>query len=364
MFDWLRYRMHRITDLKFIRIPLIVLLCAACTAAAVLLHGAVSTINISDGENRYIVRSLSGDIGTAIKMAGIEDENYRIVNLSKNNAQTVVEIAYTFPVFVTSGNETQEIQAIKGTVEEVLADAGYTLDQYDLVQPSRESIVDKSTYIDYTNIDYITGSYEETIPCVTETIYSTSQPLGSETIQYGSNGLQQVTYTEKLVNGVSAEKTVTGTVVLTAAVNNKKIVGTKQNVYGPGSGSAVKTSNDVSAISTLTPASPIELDANGKPVHYVNKTVVQATAYTYTGNNCSTGVAPQPGYIAVNPAIIPYGTRMYIVSCDGRYTYGYAIAADTGGFIRTRPTNVDLFLSTPSACTAFGRRNVEIYFLP
>ena len=90
---------------------------------------------------------------------------------------------------------------------------------------------------------------------------------------------------------------------------------------------------------------------------------VKATAYTYTGNNCSTGVAPQPGYIAVNPKIIPYGTKMYIKSCDGKYTYGYAVAADTGGFVKRAPTNVDLFFSSLSACYQFGARNVEIYIL-
>ena len=363
MLDSLKYRMRNITDFKFIRIPLIVLLCALTVAASVLLLGSVRTISISDGENSYLVRSLSSDINAAIKMAGINSENYRIVNVNKNNAKTTVEIAYTFPVFVTNGNETAKIIATRGTVSEILTAAGYKLDQYDLLQPSADTVIDETSYIDYTNIDYVSGTYEEAIPCVTETVYNANMPLGSESIQYGSNGLQQVSYTEKLINGVSAEKNITGTVVLTAAVNNKKVVGTKQNSYTQG-GPAVKTSNDVSAISTLTPASPIPLDANGKPVNYTKKTVVQATAYTYTGNNCSTGVAPQPGYIAVNPAIIPYGTRMYIVSCDGRYTYGYAVAADTGGFIKSRPTNVDLFLATPSACKAFGRRNVEIYFLP
>ena len=89
----------------------------------------------------------------------------------------------------------------------------------------------------------------------------------------------------------------------------------------------------------------------------------RATAYTYTGNNCSTGVAPQPGYIAVNPKVIPYGTKMYIKTADGSVIYGYAVAADTGGFVKNHPTGVDLFMSTRSACVNFGVRNVEIYIL-
>ena len=167
--------------------------------------------------------------------------------------------------------------------------------------------------------------------------------------------MQEVTYTEKLVNGVSTEKTVTSTTVLSNPTNAVKVVGTKEE--------SVKTSADVKTISTLTPNFEIKLDANGNPVNYKSKTTVRATAYTYTGNNCSTGVAPQPGYLAVNPNVIPYGTKMYIKSADGSIVYGYAVAADTGGFVRRYPNGIDLFMSTQSACTSFGVRNMEVYIL-
>ena len=127
--------------------------------------------------------------------------------------------------------------------------------------------------------------------------------------------------------------------------------------------STVKTSASVKSVSTLTPASPIELDENGNPVNYKSKITARATAYTYTGNKCSTGVAPQPGYIAINPNYIPYGTKMYIKTADGSIIYGYAVAADTGGFIRRYPKGVDLFMSSESACRSFGVRSVEIYIL-
>lgn len=119
----------------------------------------------------------------------------------------------------------------------------------------------------------------------------------------------------------------------------------------------------VSQISKLQPETPIDLDEDGNPINYKSKFTTEATAYTYTGRNCSTGVAPTPGYVAVNPNVIPYGTKLYIKSSDGRINYGYAIAADTGGFINSRPNNVDLFMQTKSDCLNFGRRNVEIYIL-
>ena len=103
------------------------------------------------------------------------------------------------------------------------------------------------------------------------------------------------------------------------------------------------------------------LDDNGVPLNYSNVITGSATAYSGDGTT-STGVTPRPGYVAVDPSEIPYGTKLYIVSTDG-IVYGYAIAADTGGFIYNSSTVVDLYYNTESECINFGRRNVKIYVL-
>ena len=88
------------------------------------------------------------------------------------------------------------------------------------------------------------------------------------------------------------------------------------------------------------------------------------TAYTARrGARTSTGKAVKVGLVAVDPRKIPYGTRLYIVSSDGRYNYGYAIAADTGGALRSGRVLVDLFYNTERECVNFGRRQVKVYIL-
>ena len=89
----------------------------------------------------------------------------------------------------------------------------------------------------------------------------------------------------------------------------------------------------------------------------------KATAYCLPGLPTSTGVPAQNGYIAVDPNEIPYGTEMYIVSADGKYVYGYCIAADTGGFIYSVDKTVDLHMSTEAQCYDWGRRDIIIYFV-
>lgn len=80
-----------------------------------------------------------------------------------------------------------------------------------------------------------------------------------------------------------------------------------------------------------------------------------ATAYTHTGDPTATGVMPYVGGVAVDPKVIPLGTRLYI---EG---YGPARAVDTGGLIKGN--RVDLFFNTEAECYAWGRRPVDVQIL-
>ena len=343
----LRFNKSGLNFAKFakMRMPLMALLLIASICAATLLFGTVNTFTVTDGKDTHKVRTLSTDVNDAIEISGFNIDKYQVLSVNNTNNVTNVSLAYKFPVYITVGEKTIETSSTKSTVAAILKNAGYSVDQYDMVEPSLDTVVTDTTNIDYTNIDYVSGSYKEAIPCTVNTVYSSKLDAGVTKLTAGKDGEQQVNYTAKVVNGVTVETVVNGT----------KTVGTKKP--------AVTTSENVKQVSTLKPNKAIELDAKGNPVNFKKHITVQATAYTYTGNNCSTGVAPQPGYIAVNPNVIPYGTKMYIKSSDGSYIYGYAVAADTGGFIKSRPNNVDLFMTSKAACVAFGRRNVEIYIL-
>ena len=344
------------------RILPLALLLAVLIVSIVVLGNSVKTVNISDGEKTITVRTLKNDISSVLSGLNLKSNKYKVLSQSKNKNVLAVSIGYTFPVYITCGEITKKVDVIAGTVEEILGFAGIKVDSYDMVYPSLDTVIEKTAYIDYTDIDYVEGSYLETIPCTVKKVYSPKYAKGDEkTVAKGKNGIKQVNYTSKLINGEEVYKSVTGAVTIEKAVACKKIIGTATK--GSKKMTAVTTSGSVKTISRLTPKNEIALDINGAPVNYSKKIVVEATAYTYTGHNCSTGVSPKPGYIAVNPKVIPYGTKLYIKSADGKYTYGYAIAADTGGFIKSRPNNVDLFMATRSACNQFGRRNVEIYFI-
>ena len=85
---------------------------------------------------------------------------------------------------------------------------------------------------------------------------------------------------------------------------------------------------------------------------------VEATAYTaYNSYSLtSTGQKPTWGTIAVDPRVIPYGTKIYIPEFGNTF-----IANDTGGAIKGN--KIDIFMNTKKECYNWGRRTIEIQIL-
>lgn len=76
----------------------------------------------------------------------------------------------------------------------------------------------------------------------------------------------------------------------------------------------------------------------------------------------ASGAIAKRGTVAVDPRVIPLGTKLYIKSLTpGVPDYGFAIAQDTGGAIKGN--KIDLFMDTVWECLQFGRRPVMVYIL-
>ena len=90
---------------------------------------------------------------------------------------------------------------------------------------------------------------------------------------------------------------------------------------------------------------------------------MEATAYdsgfSSTGhafdNVTATGAKAEYGIVAVDPRVIPLGTKLFI---EG---YGYAVAKDVGGAIKG--LRIDLFFESHKEAIQFGRRHVKVYVL-
>ncbi len=262
-----------------------------------------------------------------------------------------------FVIKVNSDGKNRDVQIADGTVKDTLEKAGITLSKEDKVSPSLDTPINSFTRIKITRIRRRLKVVKEEIPYETEVVPSDDLMLGqSEIVTEGVNGTKVKYYSEKLIDGSVAESKLKKEVIKKKPVTEVKKVGTKSfdNL------AAYKETGY--SISELEAPESLKLDKNGVPKKYKRVIKGKATAYA-SGTITSTGKKPMPGYIAVNPREIPYGTELYITSADGKYIYGYCKAEDTGGFVKMGNTDVDLFMNNTDMCFDWGNRRVNIYVL-
>ncbi|WP_278682987.1 SH3 domain-containing protein [Paraclostridium bifermentans] len=115
----------------------------------------------------------------------------------------------------------------------------------------------------------------------------------------------------------------------------------------------VKSASTVSDATTNEPSnSQAEASSNNN-----NGTSMSIEATAYAGDTItSTGTTPKWGTIAVDPTVIPYGTKVYIPKFDMVFT-----AEDCGSAIKGK--RIDIFMNSEAECVKFGRQNMEIKIL-
>ena len=118
-------------------------------------------------------------------------------------------------------------------------------------------------------------------------------------------------------------------------------------------------------ISTIEEVKPVEeipenvIETSRGLVPYTQMYGMEATAYLPTDGSAegltAMGIPATYGIVAVDPDVIPLGSRGYIPG------YGEAIAADTGGAIYGY--RIDLCMESYDEAMDFGRRNVTVFVL-
>jgi len=106
--------------------------------------------------------------------------------------------------------------------------------------------------------------------------------------------------------------------------------------------------------------------SRGDVPRYKNAYDIVATAYApgyedngKWGNLTHLGTQVRPGVIAVDPKLIPLGSRVYIKFANGKGMY--AVAEDTGGAIKGN--RIDIAFADRHAAKDFGIQNVQVYVL-
>ena len=74
-----------------------------------------------------------------------------------------------------------------------------------------------------------------------------------------------------------------------------------------------------------------------------------------------TGIPVRPGIVAVDPNVIPLGSRLYIEGIGDTPDYGYALAADIGSAVKG--DIIDLYKESTEEVKKWGVRKVRVYIL-
>jgi uncharacterized protein YabE (DUF348 family)/3D (Asp-Asp-Asp) domain-containing protein len=271
-------------------------------------------------------------------------------------------------ISVNDGGTTSTYDVYASNVRMALREAGVKLGAEDIVSIPLGSKVTDGMSVEIKRVNY--EETKETEDIDYETVYQDTADLNSGDTQVqteGVKGTKEITYRSLYIDGQFSEKVMVDEKVTLEPVNEVVLRGTKEAdtsvASSSGTTSASSTSTASSSSSSQSSGNTF-VDSNGNVVSYSYVLTGSCTAY-YNINNSpvtSIGMTPCYGVVAVNPNIIPYGTRMYITS--NGITYGYAIAGDTGGSCMSGDILVDLFYDTYDECCAFGRRNMTVYILP
>lgn len=324
---------------------------AAALAGAIAFTGTAlhfTTVNDSHGGSVRILTAAT-DLSTVLKQADTPPlgENDRAVwTQTDDGEQLDILRAYTVPV--TADGATQDVVTTGATTAELLAQAGLTWTEDDLLTPAADEAVPEGGSVTLQRVSYVDYSQNVVVPTEIEEVPTSlfyKKQSKTVTMQEGSDGLDTVYYRETWIDG---------TLAATDEIGRETQIGmvpTLQKVYG----------EKVPVSQFLGP----EI-VDGAPVEGVAEVYTNQRSTGYSASATAKGASGRRltyGTVAINPNIIPYGSLMYITSADGKFVYGYAYAADTGTPLMQGSAFIDLYYETYDESVDSAVIPVTVYVL-
>ena len=352
---------------------LLVLAIVTILSLGVFLFRGNQVLLIIDG-NVFEVVTNAKTVGQLAEEEFIIKENAEI-KLDKNTeVEKGLEIEVKNPkIYTIDVNGLQlEITSLHTEVGDILKDAGVDYGIYDYSQPYLTEKVNSGDTIKYFHVNMEDEVEETRLPFKEKEVNNDKLLKGKTRIsQEGKEGLKRTEIVHKYINGVLVESTIENEEVVNKAVDRIVEIGTMKPKPKPAPKPAAKAkskavtktastkaSTSSSQVSKANTGSIVTMNASAYDLSY--ESTGKRPDHKYYGITAS-GTKARPGVVAVDPRVIPLGTKLYIESLDGWPDYGNAVAEDTGGAIKGN--RIDLFFNSRSEALRFGRRNVKVHIL-
>lgn len=281
------------------------------------------------------MRTHASSVSELLDEAGLQVDGNDVVNPpldSELHSGGTVVVRRSVPVVLKSGGESIDLDVVGDTVADALVAAGLDPAGSPGVTPAVQTSLKANMTVTVPDVVVRVESEQESVPPTVRRTKDSSLRKGKErVIDKGRPGRLLRVYRVVVSGGVETTPVLTTEQVIRKPEPKIIAVGTGSATRGPG----------------VVPAG--------------RKTRLRVVATGYSAqqpglnHTTATGARAERGVIAVDPSVIPLGTRVYVPG------YGTAVAADTGGAIKGG--RIDLCFDTVEEALVWGRRTVTIYVL-
>ncbi|MCF6464336.1 3D domain-containing protein [Clostridium sp. Cult2] len=326
---------------------LTVLAITASLSLGVYMHTAKDvTITIDDEQKKVI--TYADTVEELLRLEDIVLDKDAYINIpldTKLENDMNIIIKTPKPYMLTLGDKKGEIKSVHIKVRDILKDLNIELGEKDYTYPNLDEEINPETEIEIIKVEEIIEEFEEPIPYENIVRKSDRLDLGVEKIiQEGKDGLKNIKIKKVFENGKLVSENIIGEETILEPIPKIMEKGTKNTIASSRGNIRYRK-----AITMTATAYDLSYQSTGK-----------RPGDKYYGITAS-GTKARPGVVAVDPRVIPLGTRLYVESLDGSKDYGLCVAEDTGGAIKGN--KIDLFFNTSGEVRRFGRRKVKVYIL-
>lgn len=335
----------------------------------------------ADGRTQEL-ELFGGTVEDALKQAGVKmtedmECNYGPAELLADGMSLEVVKLIAVNIVVDGKSERRRLSA--ADVGEALEQCGITLGKDDRLTPDKDRPLRSGMKITVQRVKVAEETETEEIAYGTQYVSSRDLPEGqTQRLSAGLKGEKELTYRAVYVDGKEESRELLSETVKAEPVKEIILRGIGYQTTAPelnfiDDGTGYTSSSSASSSSnsggggkpsvTVSAEEGVLTDPWGNEYPFTKTITGTCTAYCIPGGTTSIGMKAERGVVAVDPDIIPYGTRMYVASPDGKIVYGYGVAGDTGGACMAGDIIADLCYDTVEECSIIGRREMVLYIL-
>ncbi|MCR8746544.1 3D domain-containing protein [Romboutsia lituseburensis] len=251
---------------------------------------------------------------------------------------------------VVKGKE-KNLSTHKSNVKKLLDEQDVKYDGNDIVTLELDRKIKNGDRIEVIDVREQTIREKKEIPYETKIVDDKNLLKGNSTVSTeGETGRNELVYKITYYNGKKVDKKFIKEEEVSHPINKVIQKGIKEEVKVASSrGETTRMIPTLNSYDTTIKNYDDTSKTDGKQIS------VEATAYT--GHNItSTGTKPKWGTIAVDPTIIPYGTKVYIPQFGKTF-----IAEDCGSAIKGN--KIDIYMYDKEEVYNWGRKNIEVYIV-